>query len=46
VRWENSKRLIYGSLMCLSKDKFESFVFATVTNRDMKELKQVSNCFE
>ena len=43
VRWENSKRLIYGSLMCLSKDKFESFVFATVANRDIKELKQVSN---
>ena len=46
VRWENSKRLIYGSLMCLSKDKFESFVFATVANRDVKELKQVCNCFE
>ena len=41
VRWENSKRLIFGSLMCLSKDKFESFVFATVANRDLKELKQV-----
>ena len=42
VRWENSKRLIFGSLMCLSKDKFESFVFATIANRDLKELKQVS----
>ena len=41
VRWENSKRLIFGSLMCLSKDKFESFVFATIANRDAKELKQV-----
>ena len=41
VRWENSKRLIFGSLMCLSKDKFESFVFATIANRDPKELKQV-----
>ena len=41
VRWENSKRLIFGSLMCLSKDKFESFVFATVANRDLKELKHV-----
>ena len=44
VRWENSKRLIFGSLMCLSKDKFESFVFATVANRDLKELKQVRLC--
>ena len=41
VRWENSKRLIFGSLMCLSKDKFESFVFATIANRGAKELKQV-----
>ena len=41
VRWENSKRFIFGSLMCLSKDKFESFVFATIANRDAKELKQV-----
>ena len=46
VHWENSKRLIYGSLMCLSKDKFESIVFATVAHRDVKELKQVSNYFE
>lgn len=42
VRWENSKRLIFGSLMCLSKDKFGSFVFATVANRDLKDLKQVT----
>ena len=42
VRWENSKRLIFGSLVCLSKDKFESFVYATIANRDPKELKQVS----
>ena len=45
VQWENSKRLIFGSLMCLSKDKFESFVFATVANRDVKDLRQVSCSF-
>ncbi|KAL9983501.1 hypothetical protein ACROYT_G005684 [Oculina patagonica] len=38
VRWENSKRLIYGSLMCLSKDKFDSFVFATVANRELSDI--------
>ncbi|XP_067324423.1 NFX1-type zinc finger-containing protein 1 [Anolis sagrei] len=38
VRWENSKRLIFGSLVCLSKDGFESFLFATVAHRDPKEL--------
>ena len=26
MRWENSKRLIYGSLVCLSSDGFDSFV--------------------
>ncbi|KAJ8318466.1 hypothetical protein KUTeg_003557 [Tegillarca granosa] len=38
VRWESSKRLLYGSLVCLSPDDFETMYFATVTNRDTKEL--------
>ncbi|KAE8575514.1 hypothetical protein XENTR_v10003856 [Xenopus tropicalis] len=38
VRWQNSKRLLYGSLVCLSKDNFETFLFATVSNRDAAEL--------
>ena len=42
VRWENSKRLIFGSLLCLSKDQFQTFVFATVADRDPKELARVS----
>ncbi|KAM3621818.1 uncharacterized protein V6R79_016437 [Siganus canaliculatus] len=40
VRWENSKRLIYGSLVCLSCDNFESFLFATVSDRDPKFLQK------
>ncbi|XP_072259873.1 NFX1-type zinc finger-containing protein 1 isoform X2 [Pyxicephalus adspersus] len=40
IRWQNSKRLIFGSLVCLSKDNFESFLFATVSNRDVKELEK------
>ncbi|XP_058859424.1 NFX1-type zinc finger-containing protein 1-like, partial [Acipenser ruthenus] len=40
VRWENSKRLIYGSLVCLSRDNFETFLFATVADRDPAELKK------
>ncbi|KAF4079021.1 hypothetical protein AMELA_G00188300 [Ameiurus melas] len=40
VRWENSKRLLYGSLVCLSMDHFETFLFATVSNRDPKELRE------
>ncbi|XP_061745463.1 NFX1-type zinc finger-containing protein 1 isoform X2 [Nerophis ophidion] len=36
VRWENSKRLMFGSLVCLSCDPFESFLYATVVDRDPK----------
>ncbi|XP_028926721.1 NFX1-type zinc finger-containing protein 1 [Ornithorhynchus anatinus] len=38
VRWQNSKRLLYGSLVCMSKDNFETFLFATVSNRDPEDL--------
>ncbi|XP_046560622.1 NFX1-type zinc finger-containing protein 1-like [Haliotis rubra] len=40
VRWENSKRLIYGSLLCLSKDNFKTLLFATITERDPKLLRE------
>ncbi|XP_076869960.1 NFX1-type zinc finger-containing protein 1 [Brachyhypopomus gauderio] len=47
VRWENSKRLLYGSLVCLSMDNFETFLFATVSERDPKKLSEgeVQLCF-
>ena len=32
-RWKHAKRLLIGSLLCFSKDKFETFIFATVANR-------------
>ncbi|NXL91409.1 ZNFX1 protein, partial [Alectura lathami] len=38
VRWQNSKRLLYGSLVCMSKDHFETCLFATVSNRDSADL--------
>uniref|UniRef100_A0A8C2WIA0 Zinc finger NFX1-type containing 1 n=1 Tax=Cyclopterus lumpus TaxID=8103 RepID=A0A8C2WIA0_CYCLU len=40
VHWQSSKRLIYGSLVCLSCDHFETFLFATVSDRDPKTLEQ------
>ena len=40
VNWEHSRRLIFGSLLCLSKDDFDSFIFATVAKRDPKELNE------
>lgn len=38
VRWQNSKRLLYGSLVCMSKDNFETFLFATVSNREQEDV--------
>ncbi|XP_066288823.1 NFX1-type zinc finger-containing protein 1-like [Branchiostoma lanceolatum] len=40
VRWRSTKRLIFGSLLCLSKDEFKTMFFATVAERDEKELQQ------
>ncbi|BFZ12701.1 hypothetical protein BsWGS_15740 [Bradybaena similaris] len=36
--WQVLKRLIFGSLLCLSKDNFESVLFATVTQCDEENL--------
>ncbi|NXY18307.1 ZNFX1 protein, partial [Atrichornis clamosus] len=48
VHWQNSKRLLYGSLVCMSKDHFETLLFATVSNRDAAELADgiVELCFD
>ena len=43
VQWKNTKRLIFGSLICLSKDNFESFVLATVADRELSEIRRVSS---
>ncbi|NXK65134.1 ZNFX1 protein, partial [Sylvietta virens] len=48
VHWQNSKRLLYGSLVCMSQDRFETFLFATVSNRNAAELANgiVELCFD
>ncbi|XP_030831565.1 NFX1-type zinc finger-containing protein 1-like [Strongylocentrotus purpuratus] len=38
VRWQSSKRLIYGSLVILSPDDFKTLVFGTVANRKLDDL--------
>uniref|UniRef100_UPI00398E6CFF NFX1-type zinc finger-containing protein 1-like n=1 Tax=Pristiophorus japonicus TaxID=55135 RepID=UPI00398E6CFF len=40
VQWESSKRLLYGSFLCLSKDNFETVLFATVAHSSFKELRK------
>ena len=37
-RLANSKRLMFGSFLCLSKNNFETMLFATVCVRDPEEL--------
>ena len=39
VRWEHSRRLIFGSLLCLSSDNFKTILFASVVKRDPEHLK-------
>ncbi|NXS77528.1 ZNFX1 protein, partial [Erpornis zantholeuca] len=48
VQWRNSKRLLYGSLVCMSQDHFETFLFATVSNRSADDLVDgiVELCFD
>ncbi|KAL3847660.1 hypothetical protein ACJMK2_018561 [Sinanodonta woodiana] len=40
VEWAHSKRLLYGSFLCLSSDDFETMIFATVADRDPRTLRQ------
>ena len=41
TNWEHNKRLIYGSLVCLSQDNFTTtIIFATVPERNVDELRE------
>ncbi|CAG0920410.1 unnamed protein product [Notodromas monacha] len=40
VEWKNSKRLIFGSLLCLTNDNFKSVLFASVAERNVDDLKR------
>ena len=40
VQWEHSRRLIFGSLLCLSSNEFTTVLFASVVKRDPKLLKE------
>ncbi|XP_054156808.1 NFX1-type zinc finger-containing protein 1-like [Oppia nitens] len=45
INWENSKRLIFGSLLCLSSNNFKTFCFATVAG-DRNPIKLATGQFE
>ena len=38
MNWSTSRRLLYGSLICLSADDFDTIIFGTVTDRNPKDL--------
>ncbi|KAK3589661.1 hypothetical protein CHS0354_015165 [Potamilus streckersoni] len=40
VEWAHSKRLLYGSFLCLSSNDFETMLFATVADRDPRDLRR------
>lgn len=40
INWERIKRLIYGSLLCLSSDNFSSFFVFTVCDRNLSMLSE------
>ena len=40
VKWQSSKRFTFGSLVCLTLDDFDTRYFATVTDRDPKDLQK------
>ena len=48
TNWARSRRLLFGSLVCLLSDDFEAIYFATVQNRTPDMLKEgyVQLCFE
>lgn len=48
VNWVRSKRLLFGSLVCLISDDFEEVLFATVHDRKIDMLKDgcIQLCFE
>ncbi|GAB1606748.1 NFX1-type zinc finger-containing protein 1-like, partial [Argonauta hians] len=40
INWEQTKRFIFGSLLCLSADNFVTIYYATVSDCNLKELKK------
>ena len=44
--WKTTERFTHGSLLCLSKDNFENFFFATVADRQPEDLEKVNKSQE
>ncbi|CAG2061553.1 unnamed protein product [Timema podura] len=40
INWDHAKRFLFGSLLCFTQDNFQTVLFATVVERDLKRLKE------
>jgi hypothetical protein len=40
TNWKQSKRFMYGALLCFTSDNFKTLLFATVSSRDLEYLSQ------
>ncbi|KAK3878843.1 hypothetical protein Pcinc_016532 [Petrolisthes cinctipes] len=40
IRLENSKRLLFGNLLCFSKDNFSTIILGSVADREVENLKK------
>ncbi|KAK4316795.1 hypothetical protein Pmani_012053 [Petrolisthes manimaculis] len=40
IKLENSKRLLFGNLLCFSKDNFSTIILGSVADRDVENLKK------
>jgi len=40
ANWEHSKKFLHGALLCFTSNNFQTLLFATVSSRDTKYLKQ------
>ncbi|KAF4520804.1 hypothetical protein B566_EDAN002382 [Ephemera danica] len=38
--WEHTRRFMFGSLLCFSKDNFRTLLISTVSDRDLKNLEK------
>lgn len=40
IFWKHTRKLIFGTLLCFSNDRFKTMIFATVADRDPRQLER------
>ncbi|KAJ8938436.1 hypothetical protein NQ314_011472 [Rhamnusium bicolor] len=39
-QYENSRRFMFGSLLCFTSDNFQSLIFGKIVQRDIRDLEK------